>query len=343
MPIVRRLPDDFSRNAAYPLFTFDLAADRAWILHFAPEDYRQASFLDQRALGHREIPGWTVSRSELTAAIEPGPRLPLHWLFHIGHCGSTLFSRLLDLTPGLLGLREPLPLLALAQVDAAARAAWQPAIVSLLARGFSDTLAVVVKPTSIVSTLAEELLGASTGHACLLWVDLHTWLASMLRDRGLVASVRSTEHLRLARFAAEDWAKQGAAGNDGILLARAWLAEQLRWRTITGGSPAGRFIDMDFAEVLTAPAACTSRLISHYGLTVPADWPVRIAASGLLGRYAKDDALPFDPTRRRQEIAEASRRHADAIADGLRWAEQTIKRLGLEDLTTRLRPVHAAP
>src|SRR5262245_59767355 len=104
----RRLPRDFSLSAAYPLFAFEPTQDRAWVLHFEPEDYSRASFLDQRALHHREISGWTVSRAELMAACDTPASLDrLHWLFHIGHCGPTLVSRLLDLLPGVLGLREP--------------------------------------------------------------------------------------------------------------------------------------------------------------------------------------------------------------------------------------------
>ena len=45
----RRLPSDFSVNAAYPLYAIDPAKDRAWVLHFDREDYRRATFLDERA------------------------------------------------------------------------------------------------------------------------------------------------------------------------------------------------------------------------------------------------------------------------------------------------------
>lgn len=141
--------------------------------------------------------------------MEPAaPRAPLHWLFHIGHCGSTLVSRLLDLVPGILGLREPLPLLTLAhgRTDPAV-AAWQPRVRALLARGFPDTAAVVVKPTSLVATIAHQLVPGA-GRACLLWVDLETWLTTMLRDGALLAATLATEALRLppdAAPAAANW------------------------------------------------------------------------------------------------------------------------------------------
>ena len=141
MTAPRRLPPDFSRSAAYPLFAFDPAENRAWVLHFDADDYRRASFLDQRSLGRRDVSGWTVDRAELEAAlISPAPLREVHWLFHIGHCGSSLVSRLLDLVPGVLGLREPLPLLALAHGrEDPVVAAWEAPVLKLLARGFVDS------------------------------------------------------------------------------------------------------------------------------------------------------------------------------------------------------------
>ena len=81
----RRLPRDFSGSAAYPLFAFDPVKDCAWVLHFAQEDYLRASFLDQRALRHRDVSGWQVTRAEIEAACGETPgRDRVRWLFHIG-------------------------------------------------------------------------------------------------------------------------------------------------------------------------------------------------------------------------------------------------------------------
>ena len=334
----RRLPPDFSRSAAYPLFAFDPAQNLGWVLHFDADDYRRASFLDQRSLGRRDISGWTVDRAELEAALAPSPPLrDVHWLFHIGHCGSSLVSRLLDLVPGVLGLREPLPLLALAhgREDAAATA-WQAPVLALLARGFVDSRAVIVKPTSVVTTLADRLLPA-TGRGCLLWVDLHTWLATMLRDPGLVDGVLSTEALRLARQP-----PLPPADGNGARLARAWLVEQLRWRTPPSHPAlADRLVYLEFTDVLRDPAPAVARLAAHYGLEVPVDWAQRIKASELLSRYAKDGEAHFDANARRRELAAAAEKHAGGIDEGMSWAQAAVEALDPDDaavLALRLRP-----
>jgi len=331
----RRLPPDFSRSAAYPLFAFDPAQNRAWVLHFDADDYRRASFLDQRSLGRRDVSGWTVTRGELEAALGPSPPLrEVHWLFHIGHCGSSLVSRLLDLIPGVLGLREPLPLLTLAhECGNPAAAAWEGPVLALLARGFPDSRAVIVKPTSVVTTLADRLL-PPTGRACLLWVDLQTWLATMLRDARLIDGALTTEPLRLAHQP-----ELPLAETDGARLARAWLIEQLRWRTLAADPAlAGRLVDLDFAEVLRDPAPAVARLAVHYGLDVPEDWAQRIKSSELLSRYAKDGDAHFDANARRRELTAAAERHADGIAEGMQWAEAALDALGEVDLASRLRP-----
>jgi hypothetical protein len=332
----RRLPPDFSRSAAYPLFAFDPAQDRAWVVHFEADDYRRASFLDQRSLNRPEVSGWVVDRAELAASL--GPSAPLryvHWLFHIGHCGSSLVSRMLDLVPGVLGLREPLPLLTLAhERDNPVAAAWEAPVLASLARGFADSRAVIVKPTSVVSTIADRLL-PTTGRACLLWVDLRTWLATMLRDARLIDGPLSTEPLRLARQP-----NLPSADTDGARLARAWLVEQLRWRTLAA-DPAltGRLIDLDFADVLRDPAPAVARLAAHYDLDVPEDWAQRIKASQLLSRYAKDGNAHFDSNARRRELSAAAEKHAEGIAEGLRWAESALEGIdGGAYFAARLRP-----
>lgn len=335
MPVSRRFPADFAVSAAYPLFDYDPTQDRGWVLHFTEQDYRRASFLDQRALGHREIAGWTLDRSELAALLPDASARPaLHWLFHIGHCGSTLTSRLLDLLPGVLGLREPLPLLRLAGSHHAPQSPWFAPVLRLLARRFPDTEAVIVKPTSFVTASAPSLLDHSTGRACLLWVDLQTWLASVARDAGLRASILAVEKHRCGRIMGTH-----PASTETDRLARIWLVEQLRWRALVAGAEdPERLIDLDFATVLRSPARAISSLAHHFGPAVPADFAQRCEASGVLHRYAKDERHAFDAETRRNEISEAKRRHHDDIQRGLFWAEKALAAIGQNDLMARLRP-----
>jgi hypothetical protein len=328
----RRLPAAFSTSAAYPLFAIDPATDRGWVMEFEPDDYRRASFLDRRSL-RAQMGGWEVTRAELETTLQARAARPaVNWLFHIGHCGSTLASRLLDLLPGVLGVREPLPLLALAQVGA--RSPWLQPTVQLLARGFADTRAVVVKPTSVVGTIAEPLLEATAGHACLLWVDLSTWLATMLRDEALFASALATETLRVASMPSNPLPEATTAAER---MSRLWLMEQLRWQRLTADPRfASRLLDLDFADMLANPVSALARLALHYRIDVPQDLMQDIDDSQLLTRYAKDDRQAFDADTRYRELAAAQVRHQADIDAGIAWAERALADGSL--CSSRLRP-----
>src|SRR6185295_7430347 len=79
--------------------------------------YRAASFLDDRILTAGLKGGWaTVAGLRDAARALPAPR-PLNFIFHTGHVGSTLLSRLLDESGCVLSLREPLPLRTLADAQ----------------------------------------------------------------------------------------------------------------------------------------------------------------------------------------------------------------------------------
>jgi hypothetical protein len=178
-------------------------------------------------------------------------------------------------------------------------------------------------------------LAQTPGQACLLWIDLRSWLATMLRDEGLRADTLAGEPLRLAEFGPEGLLPPAAG--DGARLARLWLAEQLRWRRLAADPAlAGRLIDLDFAEVLADPAGQTARLAAHYGLEVPEDWAERIADSGLLQRYAKDPRQAFDAEVRERELSAAAQAHAAQIAEGLKWATSALSALDAEALRPRL-------
>ena len=112
---------ELSSPAMYPQ-NLDPARGRVLTIHMREADYRAASFLDDRVLT-RESEGAWVPYPRLAEAVArmEGDARPLHFIFHIGHAGSTLLSRLLDELGGVLPLREPLPLRTLAEAPDAER------------------------------------------------------------------------------------------------------------------------------------------------------------------------------------------------------------------------------
>ena len=102
---------------AYPQ-AVDLVRGLVLVIETNPASYRAASFLDDRILGPRDAR--RLARRQLghrRQRARRGNLRPLHFIFHTGHVGSTLLSRLLDETGVVLGLREPLPLRTLADAQ----------------------------------------------------------------------------------------------------------------------------------------------------------------------------------------------------------------------------------
>ena len=116
---------------------------------------------------------------------------PLHFIFHTGHVGSTLVSRLLDETGVVLSLREPLPLRTLADAhDVLGRpdsllsdAQFQLVLgvfMRLWARGYDSTRGIVVKATSSAGRLAVPILaGGERSRAIYMSLSAEPYLAGV--------------------------------------------------------------------------------------------------------------------------------------------------------------------
>src|SRR5438876_3754630 len=97
--------------------SLDVASDRVSFVRLSKHDYESASFLDARILTARTavfpLPWEQVAAALASANLTER----CGFIFHIGHVGSTLVSRLIGAHPAALALREPLLLRTFAQVN----------------------------------------------------------------------------------------------------------------------------------------------------------------------------------------------------------------------------------
>ena len=70
------------------------------------DSYRAASFLDDRML-QQPVDAQMLPWPEVEDAVAGELRTDARWIFHIGHVGSTLISRLLGELDGVSAVREP--------------------------------------------------------------------------------------------------------------------------------------------------------------------------------------------------------------------------------------------
>jgi hypothetical protein len=320
------------------LHQLDVAGDRALLVRLSPDDVRAAAFLDERVLGaSRE--GFWAPLPRVTEALVAAPRAPLpHAIFHIGHCGSTLVSRLLDRWPGVLGYREPLPLRTLAalreelgtplaRMDAAQWDAVFATLAAALARRPAEASCLVVKATSSANALIDPWLAAPGANALLLHVRLGAYLATILKS----ASARSDA---LAFAPARLGALHALLGDDALRLpplapaeriALGWLAELARFAHAAARHGA-RVLRLDFDAFLATPADALAALAAHFRLGNDAASVARALDPAVLGSYAKATEHAYDATARAADLAESRRRFGAEVDAGLRFAERTISR-----------------
>lgn len=289
--------------------------------------YRAAPFLDDRVLVGAETVGW-VPLEPVEAAVRSIQPLPLSFIFHIGHVGSTLLSRLLDEVPGVMGLREPLPLRALAATDNRHEIArWLKVLLPLWGRGFPGISHVIVKATSSAGRLAPELLSELTAaRAVYLSMWPEPFLAVLLAGEATRSDLESMTRMRLARLRehlGEDL-EQERALTVGEAAAVAWLTGQLA-QARAQASAGARLLQLDFDDMLADMPGTLERVLAHFEL--PSHMAATLAQSPILARYSKlsgDHA--YSPELRRQMMDQARDMQGDEIAMGLALIERLAAR-----------------
>lgn len=315
-------------------FKLDLVGRRVLWLRLSAAQRREAAFLDERALAKDAQGGWMPLESLHDPARVSAPAAMA--IFHIGHCGSTLLSRLLESWPELQCLREPLPLRTLA--DAWPQLAMPqsrldpqraPAMLRDLWACWSQLLPParrsVVKASSGCNGLIEPLLAQEPKlPAILLDMPLQPYLATLLKAPGSVMDAVHAAGERLQVMRAAGFA-EGAALHAMSLpeqCAMGWLAERVRFDRRSSGD--GRVLRIDFEDLLLSTEATLHTIARHLSLD-PAGVAAALA-SPAWGRYSKAQDHDYGREARNMDLALAMQRHGDEIKTGLAWVAACVRR-----------------
>lgn len=317
-PVAALLPAIALSPALYPQ-KLDLEKRQVRLLRMMEADYRHASFLDDRVLNPRADSAWVDLNTIDQAMAGAHAAKPLHYIFHAGHVGSTLLSRLLDETDLVLPLREPLPLRTFADLFDRDRAEIDlETFLRLWSRGFAATRAVVLKATSNTARLGPHLLGARpASRAVCLNLAAEPYLATLLAGEHAVIDLNNHAAERSARLERMLGEKPPTASL-GELAAMSWLAERLTQSELVSGF-GGRVIALDFEEMLAQPGETVRRVTGHFGLSVPPAFFLGIERSPVLQRYSKAPEYRYSRALRAQILGEARARHAPEIRRGRDW------------------------
>ncbi len=297
--------------------------------------YRAASFLDDRILGHAVQGAWIAGGEATAAARQVHAPRPLHFIFHTGHVGSTLVSRLLDATGSVLGLREPLPLRILAESHALLGAPesllGDEQFATLLemmlrfwSRGYDWTRAVIVKATSSAGSAAVPILAARPeARAIYLNLAPEPYLAALLAGANSAIDLRGHAPGRMRRLVARGLAAPAPLHRMslGELAALGWFVETAARDEAVRRFPE-RALAIDFDRFLADVGGAMSRICLHFGLEPPANFLTTIGEHVTLRCYSKAPERSFTPGERERILAESRRTHRDEIMRGMGWLER---------------------
>jgi len=307
--------DEIARDATWLAQALDPAAGVARLVAMDAAAYRAASFLDDRLL-QAPVNSQLVTWPDIEGAMAGAPRTDARWIFHIGHVGSTLVSRLLGELSGVLGVREPRLLRDLALCPDAIRGRYLAPVAALMSRTFADEQAACVKATSFASEIAAELVPAGE-RALFLYARPENYIASILAGENSVTELR---HLAASR--GERSARRIALPtprHDAGLAAAAWACEMTALEAAAEkmGDSVGdrRLLWADFDAMLADMTSALAKVADHFGLA--AGEVETVVAGPLMQRYSKALEHAYSPALRRDLIAEASGHFAADIADAL--------------------------
>lgn len=313
-PAHQHLLDAFADDRSVYLHDINLISDQALLVSLDIAAQQSASFLDARALPAKPRGAWFSWRD--VAQRLPEQKTPPAYIFHMGHCGSTLMSRLIAAASGALSLREPLPLRALA-IDAA-----EGEHGLLGDAGIRDRLRilerawgrgdgpVVVKATSICTDL--HTLADDGAPKFFVGQAPRSHIAVLLAGQNSMTDLRGFAVMRHRRLRQKIVAPPLSASRPGVLAALTWLTEALA----AGDMPA-----LDFEDFLSSPAAGLAKALN--ALSLPADPRAieRSVAGPILSQYSKAPEHKYDAQLRRDVIADTERRFGEEIDAGMSWLE----------------------
>ena len=305
------LPVNWTDDATWLVQAIDPKDSLARLIRMDEEAYRQASFLDDRVLGDA-ADARLCSLDEASAAAVRIEGDRAGWIFHIGHVGSTLVSRLLGDLDSVLAIREPRSLRDLAGASDDERPALALALRKLMGRGLVPDQAVVVKATSFVSEYAPHLV-APGAPVLFMFASPRRYVEGILAGENSVRELRLLAEERVRRLSGRGIDLAGFGGNDAHLAAAAWLCEMTSLEAAADMMSTDQLMWADFDGMLADMGGALARITAHFAIKAGRDAIDAIVAGPLMRRYSKAQEYDYSPALRAQLLAEAGRSHRAEI------------------------------
>jgi hypothetical protein len=296
--------EQIARDATWLAQALDPSAGTVRLVAMDRDSYRAASFLDDRLI-QQPVDAQIVSWPEVEAAVAGEMRSDARWIFHIGHVGSTLISRLLGEIDGVLGVREPRLLRDLALAPPDVRARYVGPVPKLMSRTFAAGEIVCVKATSFASEIAAQLIPPGE-RALLMYARPRNYVASILAGENSLKELHSLGDYRDRRLAARGIALPPAR-NDAERAAAAWACEMTTLEAAADVMTDRQIAWADFDLMLADMDKELVRVADFFGFNADPARVEAIAAGPLMRRYSKALEYEYSPALRDELIAQEVR------------------------------------
>ena len=293
--------DEIAQDATWLAQALDPSAGMVRLVAMNRDSYRAASFLDDRLLT-QPIDAQILPWPDVEAGVGRDLRSDARWIFHIGHVGSTLVSRLLGDIECVLGIREPRLLRDLALSPPEVRHRYIAPIPKLMSRTFAADEVSCVKATSFASEIAPALV-PSGERALFMYAKPRNYIASILAGENSLKELNG--HL--------DYRRQRLAGrgivfpeprNDAERAAIAWACEMTSLEAAADAMADRHVAWEDFDTMLDDMAAALGRVAAFFGFRAAPQEVQAIADGPLMKRYSKALEYEYSPSLRNELIAE---------------------------------------
>jgi hypothetical protein len=317
--------DEIARDATWLAQALDPAQGLVRLVAMDRESYRTASFLDDRMLQSpvdAQVVPWPGVETAMAAG---GLREDARWIFHIGHVGSTLVSRLLGELENVLAIREPRLLRDLALSPEAIRRTYVGPAAKLMSRTFAAEEFACVKATSFASEIAPELVPAGE-RALFMVATPRNYIASILAGENSVREMHALAASRAKRLSLR--ADLPPPRNDAELAAAAWACEATALELAAERMADRRIEWADFDAMLEDVPAALARAADFFGFAALRERLEAIGTGPLVSRYSKALEFDYSAALRRELIAEAQAMHRAELEGALamlsRAAEKSL-------------------
>lgn len=306
----------------------DLINDKLLLAELSADEVSATSFLDQRVLKQTTRGVW-VPWQMVADIINKAPNgEPTGFIFHVGHCGSTLLSRLIAFAEDTQSLREPLPLRILAQdlanfhdgrsfLNQQAQLERLQILLKMWNRGVRHT---VIKTTSICTDLLPQIHSFQPdAKSIFIYNRSETHIATLLAGQNALTDLKGFAQLRLQRL-------QQITGLDihlnqlslGQLAALSWLSETTSvTRSLEKYSE--QIALLGFESLLQHPAGTLAQLLKHLNITANNETVEKAIRSPVLKSYSKAPEHQYNAQTRAAILADSRSRFRQEIKAALDW------------------------